>query len=38
MNMEHPEEVIILDDDEDKDDDVINEYEVDCVGYRQPSI
>ena len=38
MNMEHPEEVIILDDDEDIDDDVINEYEVDCVGHRQPSI
>ena len=37
MNKEHPEEEIILDDDEDKDDDFINDYEVDCVGYWQPS-
>ena len=37
MNMEHPEEEIILDDDEEKYDDVINEYEVDCVGFRQTS-
>ena len=29
--MEYPEEEIILDDDEDKDDDVINEVEVDCA-------
>ena len=31
MNMDHPEEENILDDDYDKDDDVINEEEVDCV-------
>ena len=28
--MEHPEEEMILDDDKDRDDDVINEQEVDC--------
>ena len=36
--MDHPEKYNILDDDEDKNDDVIDEEEVDCKGVRQLSI
>ena len=34
MHMDHTEEEIILNDDEDKNDDVIDEEEVDCAGVR----
>ena len=38
MQMDHPDEQLILDDDEEKNDDVIDEEGVDCELVWQPSI